>query len=102
MTTHARLARPILRDDFQFKKISTTYATHGMHPYVASMIPALAKKMIQETKPVSLLDPFCGGGGVCVEGVLAGIPTAGLDINILSLYEVTYPYQSGTNWHVGL
>ena len=83
MTTHARLARPILRDDFQFKKISTTYATHGMHPYVASMIPALAKKMIQETKPVSLLDPFCGGGGVCGEVVVGVFPHPGLHINIL-------------------
>ena len=56
-----------------------------MHPYVAAMVPALAKKMIQETKPASLLDPFCGGGAVCVEGVLAGIPTTGLDINLLSI-----------------
>ena len=49
------------------------------------MVPALAQKMVEETTPEGLLDPFCGGGAVCVEGILAGIPTAGLDINSLSL-----------------
>lgn len=80
-----QLVEPVLRNDFQFRDMSTKYSTHGMHPYVAAMVPALAKKMIQETKPTSLLDPFCGGGAVCVEGILAEIPTAGLDINHLSL-----------------
>lgn len=70
--------------ELEFKNTSTRYATHGMHPYVAAMVPALAKKMIAITKPKKLLDPFCGGGAVCVEGILAGVDTSGLDINILS------------------
>lgn len=72
------------RTDFAFRNVSTRYSTHAMHPYVAAMVPALAAKMVVETNPRRLLDPFCGGGGVCVEGILASVPTTGVDINILS------------------
>jgi len=72
------------REDFAFKHVSTRYSTHAMHPYVAAMVPALAARMIDETSPQRLLDPFCGGGSVCVEGIRAGIPTTGVDINLLS------------------
>ncbi len=48
------------------------------------MIPALAGKLIKVTRAASVLDPFCGGGAVLVEAVLAGIPTAGIDINPLA------------------
>jgi len=70
--------------DWNFKKSDTRYATHGIHTWLAAMIPALANKLIQKTKPTSLLDPFCGGGAVCVEAVLNNIPTAGVDANPLS------------------
>ena len=77
------MAESVLHSDFEFSGVSTSYATHGIHPYVATMVPALARHMVAETKPSALLDPFCGGA-VCVEGVLASVPTAGLDINPLS------------------
>ena len=76
--------KAILKPEFQFRKISTRYATHGIHPYVAAMVPALAQRLIKDTRPKKLLDPFCGGGTVCVEGVLAGVETTGLDVNFLS------------------
>ena len=50
------------RADLAFQGISTRYSTHAMHPYVAAMVPALAARMIDETSPQRLLDPFCGGG----------------------------------------
>lgn len=53
----------IHRSDFAFRNVSTRYSTHAMHPYVAAMVPALAAKMVAETGPRRLLDPFCGGGG---------------------------------------
>lgn len=73
-----------VRQDFAFKTTNTRYSTHCIHPYVASMVPALAAEMIKRVNPKKLLDPFSGGGAVCVEGILAEIPTTGLDINLLS------------------
>lgn len=52
----------VMEPRFTFRGISTRYATHAMHPYVAAMVPSLAKEMIKITKPIKLLDPFCGGG----------------------------------------
>lgn len=71
--------------DLSFKKQNTTYSTHGIHTWVASMIPLLAKKLIEITEPKTLLDPYCGGGTVCVEGVLAKIPVSGIDVNPLAI-----------------
>ena len=76
--------KAVVRSDFAFKDVSTRYSTHSMHSYVAAMVPALAAKMVKDTEPKTLLDPFCGGGAVCVEGIHAGVPTTGLDINLLS------------------
>lgn len=74
----------VLEENWDFKKSDTRYSTHGIHTWVAAMIPALAKKLIEKTKPTNLLDPFCGGGTVCVEGLLNNIPSAGIDANPLS------------------
>jgi len=70
--------------DWDFAGSDTQYSTHGMHTWLAAMIPALASKLIKITRAQSVLDPFCGGGTVLVEAVLAGIPTAGIDINPLA------------------
>ncbi len=70
--------------DFDFKKSNTRYGPHGIHTWLAAMIPPLAKKLIEKTKPTNLLDPFSGGGTVCVEGILNKIPSTGVDANPLS------------------
>jgi len=74
----------VLVEDWNFKKSDTQYSTHGTHTWLAAMIPALARKLIEKTRPTNLLDPFCGGGTVCVEGVLNNIPVTGVDANPLS------------------
>lgn len=74
----------VLVEDWDFKKSDTRYSTHVTHTWLAAMIPALARKLIEKTKPTNLLDPFCGGGTVCVEAVLNNIPSTGIDANPLS------------------
>lgn len=70
---------------WDFKGSPTRYATHGIHTYLAAMIPHVARKAISISKPTKLLDPFCGGGAVLVESVLAGIPCVGVDTNPLAI-----------------
>ena len=72
-------------ESWDFASSNTQNATHGMHTWLAAMIPPLARKLIDTTKPKALLDPFCGGGSVCVEGVLQGCRTAGVEINPLGV-----------------
>ena len=95
--------KAVVRSDFAFKDTSTRYSTHSMHPYVAAMVPALAAKMVKDTKPERLLDPFCGGGAVCVEGIHAKVPTTGLDINLLanviSDAKTTWIDKEAVQWH---
>lgn len=74
----------VLVEDWNFKKSDTRYSTHSTHTWLAAMIPALASKLIEKTKPTNLLDPFCGGGTVCVEAVLNNIQSTGIDANPLS------------------
>jgi DNA modification methylase len=66
---------------------STQHVTHSLHPYVAAINPPLAKKLIETYVPAgeNILDPFCGGGGVLVESILAGRHCAGFDINPLAV-----------------
>lgn len=71
--------------DWSFNGSNTQYSTHGIHTWLAAMIPAVARKIITITKPKSILDPFCGGGAVLVESMLSEIPATGVDINPLSL-----------------
>lgn len=72
-------------EDWDFSGVNTQYATHGMHTWLAAMIPALAKKLIHETQAERVLDPFCGGGSVLVECGLAGVPAKGIEINPLGV-----------------
>jgi len=73
------------QEDWRLATSKTRYATHGMHTWPAAMIPALAQKLIRKTGAKSVLDPFCGGGTVCVESILNRLPTAGVDINPLAI-----------------
>ncbi len=55
-------------------------ATHGFHTYPAGLHPDAARELLALGEgPV--LDPFCGGGTVLVEALLAGRDALGLDIS---------------------
>ncbi len=55
--------------------------THGFHTYPASLHPDAARDLIALFGGDSLLDPFCGGGTVLVEGRAAGLVTFGRDLS---------------------
>lgn len=70
-----------------FKGAGTQYATHGIHTYLAAMIPQLARRLVETyvAPKGTVLDPFCGGGAVLVETMLTGREAAGRDINDLAV-----------------
>lgn len=72
--------------DWDFAGLDTQYSTHGLHTYVAAMIPALARRLVDAYAPAgaTVLDPFCGGGAVLVESIRSGRAALGNDINALA------------------
>ncbi|MEN0061861.1 MAG: hypothetical protein AAGA48_06890 [Myxococcota bacterium] len=58
--------------------------THGFHTYPAGLHPDAAQRLVHAF-PGSVLDPFCGGGTVCVEGRIAGRVTVGSDVSPVAL-----------------
>lgn len=58
--------------------------THGFHTYPAGMHPDCAQDIIAVC-PGAVHDPFCGGGTVLIEGVLANRQTSGTDISPIAL-----------------
>jgi SAM-dependent methyltransferase len=55
-------------------------ATHGFHTYPAGLHPDAARDLVAlGSGPV--LDPFCGGGTVLIEALLAGRDALGLDVS---------------------
>ena len=74
-------------NDLDFRGSDTQYGTHGIHTYVAAMIPQLAERLINCYAPREgpLFDPFCGGGAVLVESVLNGRAAIGKDVNQLAV-----------------
>jgi len=72
---------------WDFQGQDTRCSTHAIHTYVAAMIPALARKLIDTYIPPggSVLDPFCGGGAVLVEAIRSGRKAVGRDINNLAV-----------------
>ena len=73
--------------DLNFPGVETQHATHSLHTYVAAINPPLARTMLEHYVPEgeTVLDPFCGGGGVLVEAVLSGRRAIGCDINPLAV-----------------
>jgi hypothetical protein len=59
-------------------------ATHGFHTYPAGMHPDTAALVI-DACPGPVHDPFCGGGTVLVEAMLAGRPSSGTDLSAVAL-----------------
>lgn len=72
--------------DWDFAGADIHFATHGLHPYPARMIPQIARRLIEmySLSGDKVLDPFCGSGGVLVESVLRGRESFGIDINPLA------------------
>jgi site-specific DNA-methyltransferase (cytosine-N4-specific) len=72
---------------WDFASQDTQYSTHGLHTYVAAMIPDLVRKLIETYAPPNgtVLDPFCGGGAVLVEAIRSGRQATGTDINDLAV-----------------
>jgi SAM-dependent methyltransferase len=59
--------------------------THGFHTYPAGLHPHAARAFIEALPGDSVLDPFCGGGTVLVEGLLDGRRTIGRDVSPIAL-----------------
>jgi len=61
--------------------------THGIHLYPAKMVPQIARELISRLSDPfdTVLDPFCGSGGVLVESIISGRNAIGVDINDLAL-----------------
>lgn len=55
-------------------------ATHGFHTWPANLHPDAAAAVLS-LQPGPVHDPFCGGGTVLVEALLAGRPASGADLN---------------------
>jgi len=66
----------------------TQYFTHGFHPYPARMAPHISRRLLRmysRSKSDVLLDPYCGSGGVLVEGMLHDRVSIGVDLNPLAV-----------------
>lgn len=72
---------------WDFSGCDTQFGVHGLHTYVAAMIPQLAERLIDLFAPVDgiVLDPFCGGGAVLVETIRSGRAAIGRDVNDLAV-----------------
>lgn len=83
-----RISEPHLYEtDLSFAGHDSQYSLHALHPYVAAINPPLVKKLIETYVPKNetILDPFCGGGGVLLEATLHNYTNAGGDVNPLSV-----------------
>ncbi len=60
--------------------------THGFHSYAGRMHPSIARGALDRwsAKGESVLDPFCGGGTVLVEAMVAARVAAGVDASPLA------------------
>lgn len=74
-------------ETWDFNGSETQYATHGLHTYLAAMVPPLARRLIElyTSRDAVIFDPFCGGGAVLVEAILTGREAVGCDVNALAV-----------------
>ena len=60
------------------------FATHWIHRYPAKMfhrIPRIILQAVAGSRPMNVLDPFCGSGTVLLESILSGHDAIGIDVN---------------------
>lgn len=76
-----------LREIYSKEIPSTTYLTHGIHPYTAKLIPHIPRYFIEKytEKNEVILDPFCGSGTTLLEARLWERNAIGIDINPLAI-----------------
>ncbi len=76
-----------MEGEWDFRGEYTQYLTHGLHPYLGSLIPQVPRKLIDmyADSKTRILDPFVGGGSIVVEAYLKNIESAGIDINPLAV-----------------
>jgi site-specific DNA-methyltransferase (cytosine-N4-specific) len=81
-----RLTETKVEEAWEYADADTQYHVHGIHPYPARMIPQIANRLIREQSASgqTVLDPFCGSGGVLTEALLLGRNAVGVDINPLA------------------
>jgi len=79
--------RNLYGQDLSFNGYNTQYSTHAIHTYPAAMNPGLAKELITTYVPESgwVFDPFCGGGAVLIESLLAKRKATGVEVNPLAI-----------------
>lgn len=65
-----------LRSSGEFKR-----ATQGFHAYPARLHPEAARLLLEALPGKTLADPFCGGGTLLVEALIAGRKVYGSDLN---------------------
>ncbi len=73
------LARALLREG------EVDRVTHGFHTWPAGLHPDAARDLVAAFPGASVLDPFCGGGTVLVEALLAGRRAVGRDLSRIAL-----------------
>lgn len=56
-------------------------ATQSFHAYPARLHPEAARILLEALPGKTLADPFCGGGTILVEGLIAGRRVFGCDLN---------------------
>lgn len=59
--------------------------THGFHTWPAGLHPDAAAGLLGLLPPGAVLDPFCGGGTVLVEAMLAGRQAIGRDLSPIAV-----------------
>lgn len=73
----------------KYRKIipSTSYLTHGIHPYTAKLIPHIPRYFIENytCEDDVILDSFCGSGTTLLEAILLSRNAIGIDINPLAV-----------------
>lgn len=74
------------KESWEYANADTQQHVHGIHIYPARMIPQIAHRLIKSrSKPRdTVLDPFCGSGGVLTEALLLGRNAVGVDVNPLA------------------
>jgi site-specific DNA-methyltransferase (cytosine-N4-specific) len=75
-----------LNKGWEFKDVDTKRLTHCFHNYPATMVPQIARKLLDEfgIKAKLLFDPYCGTGTSLVESNIKGINAIGTDLNPLA------------------
>ena len=64
-------------------------ATQNFHAYPARLHPEAGRLLLEALPGKTLADPFCGGGTVLVEGLIAGRTVFGSDLNPIATLVTT-------------